>query len=76
MSDWNAVPIPSPGPRPTPGPIGADAQRTAAETDPARLRTQVQELVDRIDAETGAPTELFESAHELLLRALGTVDRA
>lgn len=33
-------------------------------------------LVDRIDAEPGATTELFESAHELLLRALGTVDRA
>ncbi len=33
-------------------------------------------LLGRIDAGPGASTELFESAHEVLLRALGTVDRA
>lgn len=65
---------PLPGP-PRPGPV-QDHPAQSAGVDSGRIREEISTLLMRIDAEPGVSTELFESAHEVLLRALDTVDRA
>lgn len=62
---------------PLPDPSRATAMAPPAPgAEPERIREEVSTLLLRIDAEPGVSTELFEAAHEVLLRALGTVDRA
>ena len=75
------VPGGVPRPRPGPGPLrhgpGQGSQGpTAGGAEPIALRSEIMALLDRIDTRSGPSTDLFESAHEVLLRALGTVDRA
>lgn len=70
MSEWNVVTA-------KPGPIGNAAGGAAVPAmAPEQLRSEIITLLGRIDGEPGVPTEIFEAAHEMLLRALGTVDRA
>ncbi len=68
VSGTSSVVLPTP---PTPG-----EHLGRAGADPTALRSDVLALLERIEEQPGAATELFESAHEVLLRALATVDRA
>lgn len=70
MSEWSVA-------RPKPGPAGANAgQAPPAAVIPDEIRAEITELMGRVEDGPEIPTEIFESAHNVLLRALGTVDRA
>lgn len=79
---------PSPGP-PKPGPrqdVGTAAEElsgahsSALVADTELFRGEIEGILAAIEAgdvgQPGGAADLFESAHEVLLRALGTVDRA
>ena len=76
------APIPGP-PKPALGPPAAnlktaDSGETGIDTD--LVHGEIDRILASIEAgdagQTGGVADLFEAAHEVLLRALGTVDRA
>lgn len=74
---------PKPGPAPALGPPAVDrrsADSGQAVSDTELVQGEIERILASIEAGDGGQTagvaELFESAHEVLLGALGTVDRA